>query len=88
MSDDTFPFFSNEYSQALQAYTAIENQASTLMLLGSTEELAGFIAQFIEMASRVRQQALDRNEPNFAEWFQELLEKAETLRSAVANARR
>ena len=86
-SDETradFAFFSNEYAQALQAYKAIEEQSSTLVVLGVTDELRGFIEQFIEMATRTRQLALDKNEPNFAEWFGELIEKAEGLRGAIA----
>lgn len=79
-----FEYFSNEYAQALQAYTAIENQSSTLLLMGSSDELRRFIDQFIEMASRTRALAMDKGETNFADWFKELIEKAETLRQAVA----
>ena len=78
-----FEYFSNEYAQALQAYEAIEKQASTLMLMGYTDDLRQFIEQFLEMATRVRALAVERNEVNFAEWFGELVEKAEALRSAV-----
>ena len=88
-SDETradFAFFSNEYAQALQAYKAIEQQSETLVVLGVTDELRGFIEQFIEMATRTRQLALDKNEPNFAEWFGELIEKAEGLRGAIARS--
>jgi len=80
-----FEYFSNEYAQALQAFTAIENQSSTLLLLGNTDDLRGFIDQFISMATRVKAEAEDRNEPNFAEWFEELIRKAETLRVEIAN---
>jgi hypothetical protein len=79
----TFEYFSNEYAQALQAYTAIENQAATLLLMGHTEELRQFIEQFLEMATRVRALALEQNEVNFAEWFGELVEKGEKLRVTV-----
>jgi len=88
MSDDpraTFEWLSNEYAQALQALTAIENQSSTLLLLGNTDDLRGFIDQFISMATRVKAEAEDRNEPNFAEWFEELIRKAETLRVEIAS---
>lgn len=78
-----FEYFSNEYAQALQAYAAIENQASTLMLMGYTDDLRTFIEQFLEMASRVRAEAIEKGETNFAEWFGELVEKAEALRSGV-----
>ncbi|MGZ5445030.1 MAG: hypothetical protein ACXW31_10500 [Thermoanaerobaculia bacterium] len=78
-----FEYFSNEYAQALQAYTAIENQTSTLLLMGHTDELRQFIDQFVAMATRTRDLAREKNETNFAEWFEELLEKAEQLRTAV-----
>jgi hypothetical protein len=78
-----FEHFSNEYAQALQAYAAIETQASTLALMGYTDELRTFIAQFLEMATRTRDLAREKNEPNFAEWFEELRVKAEKLRTAV-----
>lgn len=76
----TFEYFSNEYAQALQAYTAIENQAATLLLMGHTDELRQFIVQFLEMATRVRDLALEKGEANFAEWFGELVDKAEKLK--------
>ncbi|MGZ4779483.1 MAG: hypothetical protein ACXV5L_09815 [Thermoanaerobaculia bacterium] len=78
-----FEFFSNEYSQALQAYEAIKKQAATLMLLGASGDLRQFGEQFIEMAERVRQLAVERNEANFAEWFGELAENARALLAAV-----
>lgn len=89
-SDDpraTFDYLSNEYAQALQAFTAIENQASTLMLLGYSDDLRQFIDQFLEMAERTRTVALEKNEANFAEWFRELIEKAETIREALSSSR-
>lgn len=85
-SDDpraTFEHFSNEYAQALQAYAAIENQASTLLLMGYTDDLRQFIEQFIAMARRTKELAVEKGEANFAEWFGELIEKAERLRSGV-----
>ena len=85
-SDDPrviFEYFSNEYAQALQAYAAIEQQASTLTVMGYTDDLRLFIDQFIEMATRTKIEAMTRNETNFAEWFGELLEKAERLRDGV-----
>jgi hypothetical protein len=80
----TFEYFSNEYAQALQAYAAIENQAATLLLMGYTDEFRGFIAQFLEMARRARDLAREKNEANFAEWFGELVDKAEKLRTAAS----
>ncbi len=83
MSDDQFAFFSEEYAQALQALKAIENQASTLMVLGGSDELRTFLAQFLEMAARTKAMAEQANEPHFAEWFGELIQKAEALQEAV-----
>lgn len=80
---ERFAFFSDEYAQALQAIQAIESQASTLMVMGSSDELRGFIAQFLEMAERTKQMAEEEGEPNFAEWFGELVERAEALRNAT-----
>ena len=79
----TFEHFSNEYAQALQAFAAIENQASTLQLMGYTDDLRQFIEQFITMARRTRDLAIERGEANFAEWFGELVQKAEQLRMTV-----
>lgn len=86
MSDDpraNFEYFSNEYAQALQAYTAIENQAATLLLMGASDDLRQFIDQFVAMAGASRDLALEKGEQNFAEWFSELVAKAEKLRTAV-----
>jgi len=81
-----FEYFSNEYAQALQAWQAIENQSSTLLLLGYTDDLRVFIEQFIEMATRAKLLAIEKDEPNFAEWFGELLRKAEDLRVASSSS--
>ena len=86
-SREDFEFFSNEYAQALQAYAAIEQQAGTILLLGGSEELLGFIEQFIEMAIRTRDLAEERGEQNFSDWFGELVQKAQALRIQVATAR-
>jgi len=53
-SRETFAYFSGEYAQALQAFKAIENQSTTLLLLGVGEDLRGFVDQFIEMLRRNR----------------------------------
>lgn len=79
----TFEYFSNEYAQALQAFAAIENQASTLMVMGYTGDLKQFLEQFLEMATRAKSLAVEKNETNFAEWFEELVQKAEALRTAL-----
>lgn len=82
-SRDDFEYFSSEYAQALQALKAIEDQSSTLLLLGGSDDLRTFIDQFIDMASRVKAAAEDKNEPNFVEWFDELIRKAEVLRTEI-----
>ena len=79
-----FEYFSNEYAQALQTYAAIENQAATLALMGHSDELLTFIDQFVVMAARMRDRARETDEANFADWFDELVAKAEKLRTAVA----
>lgn len=82
----SFAYFSNEYAQALQAFATIEKQAATIVAFGAPDELRIFIDQFVEMAERARALALDRNEPNFAEWFAELIEKASAIREAVVRS--
>ncbi len=82
-SRDSFAYFSNEYAQALQAFTAIENQSATLMVMGVTDDLKGFIEQFIEMATKTKRLAEEKGETNFAEWFTELIKRAEELRGAI-----
>jgi hypothetical protein len=82
-SREDFEFFSNEYAQALQAFKAIEDQSTTLLLLGVTDDLRGFVDQFIDMASRTKRLAEEKQQPHFAEWFAELIEKAEALRGAI-----
>ena len=82
-SRENFAYFSNEYAQALQAFNAIEEQSSTLMLMGVSDDLRGFIEQFIAMASGTKALAEERGETHFAEWFGELIRKAETLRMEI-----
>ena len=83
-ADENFAYFSNEYAQALQAFKAIEEQSATLMVLGVSDDLRGFVDQFIEMADRTRRLAEEKEEPNFAEWFAELVDKAEALRGTIS----
>ena len=85
-TSDNFAYFSSEYSQAVQALKAIQDKASTLMILGGAEDLRKFVDQFIEMAGNVKKAADDKNESNFSEWFRELIEKAETIRGAIAQS--
>jgi len=82
-SRETFAYFSNEYAQALQAFKAIETQSSALMQLGVAGDLRGFIDQFITMASGTKALAEERGETHFADWFSELIRKAETLRAEI-----
>ena len=83
MSDDpreTFEWLSNEYAQALQALTALENQASTIVAFGGTEDLRTYVDQFLAMATHTRTVAEEHDEAHFVEWFDELIGKAEALR--------
>ena len=78
-----FEYFSSEYAQALQAFEAIESQAATLALMGHTSELRQFLEQFIAMAANTRLQAIEKEETNFADWFGELIQKAQKLLEGV-----
>jgi hypothetical protein len=78
-----FDYFSAEYAQALQAFQTIERQSGTLLLMGHQDELRQFLDQFIEMAMRTKLQALEKNETHFADWFGELIQKAEKIRTGV-----
>ncbi|HEY2830594.1 MAG TPA: hypothetical protein VGJ88_10795 [Thermoanaerobaculia bacterium] len=83
MTDDpreTFEWLGNEYAQALQALTAIENQASTIVAFGGSDDLRTYIDQFIVMATQTRGVAEEKGEAHFVEWFSELIAKAEALR--------
>ncbi|MDP9362204.1 MAG: hypothetical protein M3P29_12225 [Acidobacteriota bacterium] len=83
---ETFAYFSNEYAQALQAFKTIEAQSPTLMLMGGGDDLRGFIEQFIAMASGTKALAEEKGETHFAEWFAELIHKAEALRMAIVQS--
>jgi hypothetical protein len=86
MSDDpreTFEWLSGEYAQALQALTAIENQASTIVAFGGSEDLRTYVDQFIKMAAHTREVAEEKDEAHFVEWFGELIKKAEALRTEL-----
>jgi hypothetical protein len=85
-SRETFAWFSNEYAQALQAFKAIQAQSSTLVLMGVAEDLRGFIEQFIAMASGTKALAEEKGETHFAEWFAELIHKAEALRAEIVQS--
>jgi hypothetical protein len=80
---EQFTYFSNEYAQALQAFQTIEEQSATLLLLGVADDLRQFVDQFLEMATKTRKLAVEKGETNFAEWFDELIGKAEALRGEI-----
>lgn len=80
---ENFEHLSSEYAQALQAFAAIEQQAPTLLLTGHRDELRQFLEQFIAMATQAKEQAIEKDEPNFVEWFGELIRKADALRQTV-----
>ena len=50
---------------------------------GLSDDLRTFIDQFVAMAGAARDLALEKGEANFAEWFSELVAKAERLRTGV-----
>jgi hypothetical protein len=78
---EIFEYFSNEYSQALQGLQTIEVHAGTT---GYSDELRELIDQFLDNTTNARNLAREKNEPNFAEWFQELIDKAEELAGKAA----
>ena len=86
-SRGNFAYFSSEYAQAVDAFGAIEQQAATIIALGAPDDLRTYIEQFVEMASRTRQLAIERGETHFAEWFGELIDKAEAIRAALEGGR-
>jgi len=83
MERKDFEFLSNEYAQALQAFNAIEGQAPTIVAFGGSDDLRVFVDQFIEMASRTKELAVEREETHFVEWFDELIRRAEALRVEI-----
>ena len=82
-SQEDFVYLSNEYSQALQALETLRVKGTSLVVLGNQEELAGFFDQFVLMAQRSVAEAEKRNAPRFVEWFRELMENAEQLRTQL-----
>jgi hypothetical protein len=75
-----FALFSAEYAQALDALEELKNQAETLMVMGSSEELRLFIDRFIDMASSNASLAREKDQEHFHEWFLELVQRAQELR--------
>lgn len=82
-SQEDFVYLSNEYSQALQALETLRLKGTSLVVLGNQEELSNFFNQFVLMAQRSVDEAEKRNAPRFVEWFRELIENAERLRTEL-----
>jgi hypothetical protein len=55
------------------------------MLMGVADDLRGFIDQFIAMASGTKALAEEKGETHFAEWFGELIHKAEALKTEIVS---
>lgn len=82
-SQEDFVYLSNEYAQALQALETLRVKGTSLVVLGNQDELANFFNQFVLMAQRSVAEAEKRNAPRFVEWFGELIQNAEQLRSQL-----
>jgi hypothetical protein len=91
MSEDpgrrTFVELSVEYAQALEALRTIERQAALIVITGNRAELISFIEQFIDMAGKAAVKSRDAGIEHFAEWFEELIDKVEALRTQFVEAR-
>lgn len=81
--NDPIAWFSDQYTQAVQALETIRAQAPTLLMMGNSGELRRFLDQFIDMSSRTAADAHEKNLARFADWFLELVRKAEQMKSAV-----
>lgn len=73
---DDFLAMSREYAQALEALEAIETQAPTIIALGGAGELRNYLDQFLAMARATRERAVERDLPEIAGWFDELIARA------------
>ena len=81
---DPIKYYSEQYTQAVQALETIRVQAPTLLMMGNTAELTRFLDQFIAMSSRAAADAHERKLDRFSDWFFELVAKAETMKAAEA----
>lgn len=81
---DLFAHFSSEYAEAKKAFETIQEQASTLMLLGAGDDLRHFLEQYIEMAQRTRASAIENEQQDFAGSFAALIVRAEDLLAQIA----
>lgn len=79
----SFTAFSAHYAEALDAMAAIERQAATIIGYGGGDDLRRIIDQFVAMCATTRDAARSANELDFAEWFEELLQKGEAIRAAI-----
>jgi len=82
-SQEDFVYLSNEYSQAVQALETLRAKGTSLVVLGNQDELSNFFNQFVVMAQRSVDEAKKRNATRFVEWFRELIENAEALRTEL-----
>ena len=80
---DPIAWFSDQYSQAVQALETIRAQSPTLLLSGNQKELSDFLDRFIDMAGKTAADAHVQQQDRFATWFLELVRRAEQMRSAV-----
>lgn len=78
---DPIAFYTDQYSQAVQAFETIRVQSETFKLMGNTDELSQFLNQFIEMASRTAADAHLKDLDRIASWFLELVSRAEKMKS-------
>ena len=80
---DPIAYYTDQYSQAVQAFETIRVQSDTFKLMGNFEELHGFLDQFISMASQIAADAHMQNLDRVANWFLELVGKAEKMKAEL-----
>lgn len=80
---DPIAFYTEQYSQAVQAFETIRVQSDTFRLMGNQGELRGFLEQFIEMASKTAADAHLQQLDRIAGWFLELVQKAEQMKKSL-----
>lgn len=78
--------YESEYEQAAEALETIVKQANTLVFMGNQAELAGFIQQFVAMASKTAVAARSNGQPAIADRFLQLISKAESLKLLIKTA--
>jgi hypothetical protein len=80
---DPIAYYTDQYSQAVQALEAIRLQSETFRAMGSTDDLRQFLDQFIEMASRTAADAHMESLERFAAWFLDLVQRAEQMKALL-----